>query len=50
MINDKFIELNHKYNAFDYYKDKQLVDTLEKYSEYYYLRGTRPTKDKYVNG
>ena len=28
----------------------KLVDTLEKYSEYYYLRGTRPTKDKYVNG
>ena len=27
----------------------KLVDTLEKYSEYYYLRGTRPTKDKYVN-
>jgi len=27
----------------------KLIDTLEKHTEYYYLRGTRPTKDKYVN-
>ena len=23
MLNDKFTELNHKYNAFDYYKEKR---------------------------
>ena len=28
----------------------KLVNTLEKHAKYYYLRGTRPTKDKYVNG
>ena len=26
----------------------KLVNTLEKHTEYYYLRGTRPTKDKYI--
>jgi hypothetical protein len=29
MLNDKFTELNHKYNAFDYYKEKLDVNFLE---------------------
>ena len=27
----------------------RLVTILEEHTEYYYLRGTRPTKDKYVD-
>ena len=29
MLNDKFTELNHKYNAFDYYKEKLDENFLE---------------------
>ena len=28
----------------------KLIHTLEKHTDYYYLKGTRPTKDKYING